>query len=381
VTFTRGLAAVLVAAAFFVQAHAASPEAQTQRAAGAHADGPHDSAEIQRLTAEGESALAAGDTAAAERAFERAALMTHSADVEMGLVRTYMQAGDYRHALTFASHAAGAHRNVPAGTALYAWLLHIGGQNRIAATMLTEAAQRSPEDPVLRQARTSLSNPWPVVSGALAQAPGRTAPYAWGAAVPESARALGSGVLIEGGRAALVPAKLLDQAQRVWIRNGLGETVEATVERRMDALALTLLRAAHPLRSPPPMQRLPREPFGGSPGYTFEYTPGPGHLAAWPLTRAGFFGSVPRDDGPRPLGIDVPPGPRGGPVFDAAGRLVGIAVTDSAGDSRIVFASRLGTEAGADGADAVSSVQSPRMPVDEIYERALTAAVQVIVVE
>jgi hypothetical protein len=374
-------AVLLGAAALFVQAHAPGVEAQTRSTAGARADNPRDIAEIQRLTTEGESALATGDTPAAERAFERAALMTHAADIEMGLVRTYMQAGDYRRALTFASHAAGAHRDVSAGTALYAWLLHVGGQNRVAATMLTEAAQRAPDDPVLRQALTSLADPWPMVSGALAEVPGRTAPYAWGAAVPGSARVLGTGVLIEGGHAALVPTRFLAEAQFVWIRNGLGQTTEATVERQLDVVPLTLLRLAHPLRSPPTLQRAQREPFGGSPAYTFEYASGPGTLAAWPLMRAGFFGSVPRDDGPRPLGIDVPAGPRGGPVFDAAGRLVGIAITDSAGDNRTVFASRLGPLIYAGEIEAPVSGQSPRMPVDEIYERALIAAVQVIVAQ
>jgi hypothetical protein len=212
----------------------------------------------------------------------------------------------------------------------------------------------------------------------LAEGPWRVAPHAWGATVPAHAQVRASGVLIDGGRAVLVPGGVLGQARRVWVRNGLGQTSAAGVEKRFDAPDLTLLRLASPLAPPPAMRPTAREPFGGSPAYTAEYSAGAGDRAAWPLLRQGFMGGVPRDDGPRPLGIEVPPGPRGGPVFDAAGRLVGIAITDGAGVNRIVFASRVGALIGAPDADAPAVAPAQRMPLDEIYERALTATVQVI---
>ncbi|MBC7942049.1 MAG: hypothetical protein H7Z19_20225, partial [Chitinophagaceae bacterium] len=87
-----------------------SQEAQRRFTPGAGSDPASDLAERLRLTQAGEAALAAGDTDSAQRHFDRAAGMVHAADVEMGLVRTYMQAGAYRQALGFASHAAGAHR-------------------------------------------------------------------------------------------------------------------------------------------------------------------------------------------------------------------------------------------------------------------------------
>ncbi len=378
----RWLAAALCcAAAFCIQGQAlgSSPEGEHQQTApAANAANPLQTAQDRRLAREGESALAVGDAVAAQRAFERAALLVHSPEVEMGLVRSYMQAGDFRRALNFASHAAGAHRNVPAGTALYAWLLHISGQGRVAATMLAEAAQRAPDDPALREAGASLSEPWPMVAGVLAEVPGRAAPYAWGAAVPGTARVVGSGVIIDGGRAALVPTHLLDEARQVWIRNGLGQTSEASVEQRLEAVPFSVLRLAQPLAPRPTTRIAKREPFGGSPGYAIEYAPGPGDLAAWPLLRQGFFGSVPRDGGLRALGIDVPPGPRGGPIFDAAGRLAGIAMTDSAGRDRIVLVSQIGARLGDSEPEVAVSGTSPRMPIDEIYERALSATAQVI---
>ena len=160
-------------------------------------------ADRQRLVQQAELQLAAGDTAAAQQAFDRAAMLVHAADVEMGLVRTYLQAGDYRRALSFASHAAGAHRDVPAGTAPYGGLLHISA----------------------------------------------------------------------------------------------------------------------------------RQPFAGSPGYVVEYSFGNG---ASMLLRQGFFGRGLAASGEQLLGIDTPPGPRGGPVFDAAGRLAGVALPHADGRDRLL---------------------------------------------
>ena len=52
----------------------------------------------------------------------------HAADTEIALVRGHMQAGDYRRALAFGAHTAGAHLDVVGGSLLYVWLLHAGGQ-------------------------------------------------------------------------------------------------------------------------------------------------------------------------------------------------------------------------------------------------------------
>ncbi|MES1256688.1 MAG: hypothetical protein ABUS56_13815, partial [Acidobacteriota bacterium] len=66
---------------------------------------------------------------------------------------------------------------------------------------------------------------------------------------------------------------------------------------------------------------------------------------------------------------------------DAAGQLVGVAFSDSAGANRVVFAPQLRLSPSVTSTpDPSSSGVSPRMPVDEVYERGLKTAVQVIVV-
>jgi hypothetical protein len=117
--------------------------------------------ERTQLLARGEAALARSDTDTALAAFEAAANILHAADTEMGLVRTYMQTGQYRRALAFGAHTAGAHLDVVGGSALYAWLLHIGGQPVFAQRLMAQAQARAPEHPLLAAVRQQLQTSAP----------------------------------------------------------------------------------------------------------------------------------------------------------------------------------------------------------------------------
>src|SRR5262245_50357527 len=87
------------------------------------------------MLARGEEALQRGEVDLAGDLFTQAGFIKHAADAEIGLVRAYMQAGEYRRALNFAAHTAGAHPD-PAGKAIYAQLLDAGGQDAIAARLV-----------------------------------------------------------------------------------------------------------------------------------------------------------------------------------------------------------------------------------------------------
>lgn len=377
----RSLIAALIGAAI-TNARAATPQTGVRldllrAAAGSATMGAELQASARQLVQTGEAALARGDVEAARNAFDQAARMVHAPEVELGLVRTYMQAGEYRRALTFAAHAAGAHREqLPAGSALYAWLLQLGGQSGVASSTLANALQDAPQNHTLRQAAACLADAWPSPTPALTELPWRAAPYAWGAEVPDAAQVVGSGVVTAQGQVVVAPASLMGGARQVWVRNGLGQTVPAEVESNLGTADVAHLRLLQSIAAPVVAYAI-REPFGGSPGYTVEFAPGPGALAGWPLLRAGFLGRVPRSNGLRPLGIDVPTGPRGGPVFDATGQLVGMATSDDTSQSHLLPVASFVATAGA--AAAAQQAISARMQPDEIYERSLSAVVQIIV--
>lgn len=365
-------AAALAARPLAAQVPAWSLEAQARLVGGPGL------AERQRLVQQGEFLLDQGDTAGAERCFDQAASTVHSADVEAGLVRTYMQAGEYRRALAFGAHAAGAHREVPAGSALYAWLLHAGGQGVVARRTLDDALEAFPDDVLLRLAREQLRQPWPRAGTALLAAPIRCAPQAWGVAVPGAARVVGTAVLTRDGLQALAPASGLDPARTVWLRNGLGQTVAARPQPRADSDGdgWTVLRLEAVLPVPPALVRASKPPFAGSPGCLVEYASDDRASPAWPLLRQGFFGRLLPVPGDRLLGIDAPPGPRGGPVFDAQGRLVGIARTGFDRRDRLVAADELPLVLAVPGP---AHAAPPRAAIDTVYESALRLALQLIV--
>jgi hypothetical protein len=337
-----------------------------------------DEAERQRLLAEGEALLAAGDAIAAQEVFQRAAMVMHAADTECSIVRAQMQAGQYRQALAFGAHAALAHRAVPGGLALYAWMLHVGGQSVIAGRLLDEALKRDGGDVALQSARDALGQPWPRPAGPMRVAPLRTAPYAHGDAAEGSGRCAGTATLLPDGTAAFVPLATVGEGRTLRLRNGLGETVGGSVVVRRPDAGVARIELARPLPVPAGVVLATRPPFAGSPAATVEFGVDEEGLPAWPVLRQGFVGRL-AANGRQRLGIELPAGLRGGPVFDRAGRLAGMGLADGQGVELLwpLAAWNEGAAAGDAAAQAEASAASGA--IDAVYEAALRLALQVIV--
>lgn len=89
--------------------------------------------------------------------FERAALILHAADIEMGLACTLHAAGEYRRALALGTHIAGAHLDVVGRTALYASLLHAcSGRRGGTKTWSTSAVSSGTEARCVQSSTRSL---------------------------------------------------------------------------------------------------------------------------------------------------------------------------------------------------------------------------------
>lgn len=328
----------------------------------------------------GEARLAAGDVDSALQDFERAATENHLAEAEISLVRALLQQGEMRRALAFAAHAAGAHPEDPRAAALYAWLLHLGAQPQLASRVLDTAQAAAPTDERLLDLRERLALPWLVPDTDMLRPPARFAPYA--DHLPEPAAVVGTAVLFDGGTRALVPTSTLPNSRAVWLRNGIGTTVRASFERQVEAsgLALSVLRLERALPMPAELQATARAPFAGSIGYALEYATTAGSAQpAWPQMRLGFFGRAPLQEAAPRLGIEMPTGARGGPVFDVAGRFAGIAVRGPDETDRLLDSAVLESRLGAVFGTPLATPPSPRIAQDLLYERALLLALQVIV--
>ncbi len=319
-------------------------------------------AAVAAALAVGEAALARGDTAAALQAFEQAAALHHAADIEMGLVRAWMQGGEYRRALAFCAHTAGGHRDDAAPGALYAWLLRLGGQGAAAQRVMDDTRTRWPADPVVSAAVRQFASAWPVAEGVLAEAPHRLAPYS---AAPPAGRILGTGVRV-GLDLALAPLEA--GLSRVGVRDGLGRFAEAAVVQDTGLPAgLVCLRFTTHLGAVASLPVAARDPFAGSAGYTVTYGNGADGAPAWPWLHAGFGGGFDGAGPRRRLGIDVPAGARGGVLFDTSGYLAGL--VDGAGWWPVSLLRPW--------LDSPSPA-APRAASDEVYERAMSSTLQVM---
>lgn len=322
--------------------------------------------EVAELLRRADAALAAGLADEAQAAYEQAAALQHAAHIELGWVRARMQAGGYRQAIAFVAHAAGAHPDEPEGARFYAHLLSLGGQSAAAQAVLTRARSRLPAEPLLQTPLTACPSPDAV------QVPAELQPPPLGQAVPAGAEVAGSALLLDDALHALVPVSLIDGASTLWVRNGLGRTQRVHVLSRDTVSGTALLRLDGPLDTPVKLSRAPREAFPGSPAFVVGYRADAQARPAWPQLCAGFLGRAPLDgSSARTLGIGIEAGSVGAPVYDMAGRLVGlVGPAGAAGGATLLPARQL--------AQFDTSAEAAPLAVDELYERSLRSSLQLI---
>ena len=361
----------------------------------AHAS-PANTPASARPTLDAEEDLARGDVAGAIEKFELLTRARHDADGELGLVRAYMQDGQYRRALAFCAHVAAEHFDAPGAVVLYAALLRAGGQERVADAAIADAVGRMPADAFLQEASAAFKSLAPVPDGNLVHGPHRIAPLESAPAgqkpVPKEARVVSSGVLLGDGLHAIVPrSPSLAHAAGLWVRDGLGRTREAEVDRSEPApgsVGAVILRLHDGLPIAHGNATEAAAPlFAGTPAYVLEYAEGSPATPAWPRLRLGFVGDASGASGLPALHVDVGTGRYGGLVLDASGTPTGIVLREVGGGPTMLPVSRWpssappnpsGTGDGGQPSPPVASSSRPG-PTDAIYERALPRALQVIV--
>ena len=324
-----------------------------------------------------EAALEAGDTQTALDALQQAAAQRHSPDIETGLVRAQMQAGEYRRALAFAAHTAGAHPFDGNGIALYGWLLYVGGQPVLAHQLLGAAAQRLPGDPAVA---ATLERTQAVAPPSVGSAPPRFRFPLRGPTPGSDARWVGSATSVGDGQLALVPLAWLEGAQTIWLRDCTGGTYPAELVKREPQIGLALLRLMGVEAGVKSVPAARREAFAGSPAFAFGHVAPAAGMPPWPVMTLGFLAMPRAVQGARPLGFDLSSSSPGGPVFDSSGRWIGVTLPNADGTASLVSAAaaRALWEPG-EAAGAAPERVTPRIAVDELYEAASRLTLQVIV--
>lgn len=334
----------------------------------------------EALLRHAEHRLALGDAPGAVELLDRAAAVSHDPDTEMSLVRAYMAQGQYRRALAFGAHAAGGHADAPAATALYAWLLCLGDQCAFGQRLLTQALKLHPRDALLQEAAAGLASDQPQPAGDLLTAPHRMAPYGvqtGGQPPDDRAQAVATGIVLADGRHAVQPLSAsAHAASGLWLRDGLGRTTSARIECEIPSLGLAVALLDVP-QDDSGVRTAPNDAFAGSPAPAIGFVPSSTGAPAWPWLRAGFLGR-PTSPSPLPaLGIDVAAHTDGAPVFDSLGRLTGVVRHTGTGSPKRIPIDALVMALGREALPVESTAS--RVGADEVYERALRSAVQVLV--
>jgi tetratricopeptide (TPR) repeat protein len=111
---------------------------------------------IPMLLLRAQSALASGQAQQAAEWYEKAAAMGESAEAEIGLVRAYLQSGEFRKAIAFGNLVAAEHPDVSETAALLAYLEDREGQTTPALAKLSEELKKRPDDVALFAAQQEI---------------------------------------------------------------------------------------------------------------------------------------------------------------------------------------------------------------------------------
>jgi S1-C subfamily serine protease len=111
---------------------------------------------IPALILQANTALANGQAQQAAEWYEKAAAMGESAEAEIGLVRAYLQSGEFRKAIAFGNLVAAEHPDVSETAALLAYLEDREGQTTPALAKLSEELKKRPDDVALFAAQAEI---------------------------------------------------------------------------------------------------------------------------------------------------------------------------------------------------------------------------------
>jgi hypothetical protein len=317
--------------------------------------------ELTELLKSAEHALSKLDGIAALTLFEKAALIAHVSEVEVGIVRAHMQTGNFQRALAFCAHASGAHFDEPAPSLLYAHLLKISGQ--------TTHAEKLMNDCQVRFGRNISS----IASSKLM-------PYSDATGLPSTAKMIASGLSLPGDKHVAFPSTAIaNGVKKFWVRSSSGFLSEAILQSTdskpqgtQPNLAILQLKRSVKKKNDQPLMIASKAAFPGSVafGVMFKH----GLTLNWPSLFSGFIGGpIEGRSNRRQVDISEQTQPIGATVFDQTGAAIGLMVLVKS-TLQLIPLSELSLE--------LTNIEQPatrqKLGSDQIYQIGLNNLVQVI---
>ncbi len=331
--------------------------------------------ELQQLQIATQQDLTEGKINEARNRLEQAASRYHSVEVELALVQTLMQAGEYRHALSAVAHVQAEHRDNADTSIFYAWLLALSGQYKPAQDLLLDTSVQYPQWDVLNTLRKQLEAR-KLNATVFKSTDMELHPYS-----PEliGYKLVQGGILLSGGRFLVTPVNHSIANKIFTVRNGLGNIYHAKQVSNFDDAQLMLLEltAAAPEISTTNLGSI----RSGLPTHLIGYAPSSSTSPSWPLMYTAIPG-IANTENQSTFILNFPvqslPLMSGAGAYNPAGELAGI-TSNQTGQviiplTRVVEFLKL--PAGAP--DKNSALTGARSPAD-IYEAALANCVQLLV--
>ena len=347
-------------------------------------------------------ALASGDAATAVTMYEALTQQGESLEVELGLVRAALQAGEFRKAMSWATLTAGEHTESSDAVALLAWLQDRVGHTEQALATLRQLRADRPDDAVAIAALTNVL----LDRGGNASSTEKAASLSWPRPTFEQfpvsthrVLAAGNGIIVDGGQRVLTYSAVLPkEATAIYVRNGLGKLrrAERTAGDQKGELVRLRLTETYPSAWALPQDQVVA-PEGARFCFAFGYSTPRNPAGSYPAVSPGLvFRADAGTGGLMQVTSALGSGHIGSPIFDPRGRLLGLSV----GTGEIVIGGEnLRGRVGA-GQFAVRAVPAqpgskgssitptrpagplPPMPaIEELYERLTPSVVQIIAVE
>lgn len=339
--------------------------------------------------------LSQGNTEKVKGELEQAIGNFHAVEIELAMIQTLMQAGEYRHALSAAAHTQAEHPDAIDSTLFYAYLLALGGQTAPASKLLEDSLQIQSNSLALNQQLVQIKQQQ-LNSQALSLnlSDDDIQLYPFKENISQAFNHVGNGVIIGDGTQAVTTLDTLklgnnvnDFKPRIWIRNGLGKQTEAEVQQTFPQVNLTLLKLKHPLVKNNTVAVITQKPAAaGTPYYLSGYRLTTPQQADWPTIRIDILG-IPNTD--NAYQTHLPNLVVGSPAYNTSGELIGVINQDPMTAKMVVMPltpllSHIQIAKSKD--EAITPTDGPtqnpllsKKRLDELYEETMSTSIQVLI--
>ena len=305
--------------------------------------------------------LVQGDIERSRNQLDEASGNFHSAEIELAMIQTLMQAGEYRHALSAAAHTQAEHKDFSDATLFYAWLLAIGGQTQPAKDLLTASLEHHPHPDLTRllaQINKNQLNSNAFMSANIQLGPITDTKFLL------KCKFLASGIVIDKNHVITSRASL-GKNKRFNMLDGLGHLFKARIDETFTDIYLARLIIENPASTLTPVEIVDTTPFPGTPIYSVGFPQDA--KPNWPQLSIDILGApVAGTENTYLLNnvyIDSGTG-----LYNLSGLLIGIVISDGSDTrkARMLVSNLKSNE----------RKSAPRIPPDLVYEKALQTSVQ-----